>query len=144
MDEVRAASMAGVRTQSVLVVLFDGVQPLDIAGPVDVFSVAARYTGSEGTPPYVVRTASLGGATVRSAGGLRLVPDLDLADAENPDILLVPGGPGMGDVGSGLVTWLRQRGPDVRACRISVHRGTSAGAGRAARRPPGHDALGSL
>lgn len=48
MDEVRAASMAGVRTQSVLVVLFDGVQPLDIAGPVDVFSVAARYTGSEG------------------------------------------------------------------------------------------------
>lgn len=51
MDEVRAASMAGVRTQSVLVVLFDGVQPLDIAGPVDVFSVAARYTGSEGTPP---------------------------------------------------------------------------------------------
>ncbi|PNG89548.1 hypothetical protein SMF913_25013 [Streptomyces malaysiensis] len=114
MDEVRAASMAGVRTQSVLVVLFDGVQPLDIAGPVDVFSVAARYTGSEGTPPYVVRTASLGGATVRSAGGLRLVPDLDLADAENPDILLVPGGPGVGDVGSGLVTWLRQRGPDVR------------------------------
>ncbi|MFJ1736868.1 GlxA family transcriptional regulator [Streptomyces sp. NPDC088254] len=101
-------------TQSVLVVLFDGVQPLDVAGPVDVFSVAARFAGSTDTPPYVVRTASLGGEAVRSAGGLRLVPDLDLADAEDPDLLLVPGGPGVGDVDSRLVAWLRGRAPHVR------------------------------
>ena len=32
-----------MRTQSILVILFDGVQPLDVAGPVDVFALAARY-----------------------------------------------------------------------------------------------------
>ncbi|WP_215449651.1 GlxA family transcriptional regulator [Streptomyces sp. ATCC 21386] len=106
--------MAGVRTQSILVILFDGVQPLDIAGPVDVFLAAARFAGSESVPPYVVRTASLGGGAVRSAGGLCLVPDVDLADAEDPDLLLVPGGPGVGDVDGRLVAWLRERAPGVR------------------------------
>ncbi|KUN84273.1 GlxA family transcriptional regulator [Streptomyces griseoruber] len=113
MSHSRSAGIAEVRTQSILVILFDGVQPLDVAGPVDVFSAAARFTGSASTPPYVVRTASLGGGTVRSAGGLRLVPDLDLADVEDPDLLLVPGGPGAGDVDNRLVAWLRERAPRV-------------------------------
>ncbi|MFD2414976.1 GlxA family transcriptional regulator [Amycolatopsis pigmentata] len=103
-----------MRTQSVLVILFDGVQPLDVAGPLDVFSVAARFTGNVDTPPYVVRTASLGGETVRSAGGLRLVPDLDLLDADDPDILLVPGGPGIEYADSRLAIWLHQRAPEVK------------------------------
>ncbi|MDX3452988.1 GlxA family transcriptional regulator [Streptomyces sp. ME02-8801-2C] len=108
------AGVAEVRTRTVLVVLFDGVQPLDVAGPVDVFTAAARFTGSESTPPYVVRTASLGGEPVRAAGGLRLVPDLDLADVEDPELLLLPGGPGVGDVDSRLVAWLRERAPRVK------------------------------
>lgn len=114
MSPSRGAGIFEVRTQSILVILFDGVQPLDVAGPVDVFSAAARFTGSASTPPYIVRTASVGAETVRSAGGLRLVPDLDLADAEDPDLLLVPGGPGVGDVDSRLVAWLRARAPGVR------------------------------
>jgi transcriptional regulator GlxA family with amidase domain len=114
MDEMRVAGLAGIRTQTVLVVLFDGVQPLDVAGPVDVFAAAARYAGSEGAPPYVIRTASLGGADVRSAGGLHLVPDLDLADVQDADLVLVPGGPGVADVDGALVTWLRERAPQAR------------------------------
>lgn len=102
------------RTQSVLVVLFDGVLPLDVAGPMDVFSLAGRFTGGEGTPPYVVRTASLRGDAVRSAGGLRLMPDFDLAAVEDPDLLLVPGGPGVEHVDARLTTWLRERAPRVR------------------------------
>ncbi|GAA1302028.1 GlxA family transcriptional regulator [Saccharothrix xinjiangensis] len=108
------AGVAGVGTQSVLIVLFDGVQPLDVAGPLDVFSVAARFTGTASAPPYVVRTASLGGEAVRAAGGLRLVPDLDLADAEDPDLLLVPGGPGVERVDDRLVAWLRARAPGLK------------------------------
>jgi transcriptional regulator GlxA family with amidase domain len=91
--------------------LFDGVQPLDVAGPLDVFSVAARFAGTEDEPPYVVHTASLGGEPVRSAGGLRLVPDFDLAEVEDPDMLLVPGGPGVEHVDDRLVAWLRERAP---------------------------------
>ncbi|MCS7477883.1 GlxA family transcriptional regulator [Umezawaea endophytica] len=113
MTRSRGATTAEVTTRSVLVVLFDGAQPLDVAGPLDVFSTARYFTGSEGPPPYVVRTASLGGGTVRCAGGLRVVPDLDLADAEAPDVLLVPGGPGVPDADRRLVTWLRERAPRV-------------------------------
>ncbi|MEU7476529.1 GlxA family transcriptional regulator [Lentzea sp. NPDC042327] len=112
MDDRRG--VAPTRTHSVLVVLFDGVQPLDVAGPLDVFSLAARCVGTADTPPYVVRTASLGGGTIRAAGGLRVVPDLDLAAADTPDLLLVPGGPGVGDVDERLVAWLRERAPGSR------------------------------
>ena len=113
MNGSRGATIAEVKTRSVLVVLFEGAQPLDVAGPLDVFSTAKHFTGDGGTPPYVVRTASLGGGTVRCAGGLRVVPDLDLADVEDPDVLLVPGGPGVEDVDERLVTWLRDRAPGV-------------------------------
>lgn len=114
MNHPRGASIAGVRSQSVLVVLFDGAQPLDVAGPMDVFGLAARFTGGEDAPPYVVRTATLDGAPVRCSGGLRLVPDLDLLDAADPDILVVPGGPGVegGDVR--LPAWLREHAPRVK------------------------------
>ncbi len=91
----RGASIAEVRSRSVLVVLFDGAQPLDVAGPLDVFTTAVNFAGSESTPPYVVRTASLGGGPVRCAGGLHVVPDLDLLDVEDADVVLVPGGPGV-------------------------------------------------
>ncbi|MEV1069931.1 GlxA family transcriptional regulator [Streptomyces sp. NPDC050263] len=114
MSHARGAGIAEMRTQSILVILFDGVQPLDVAGPVDVFSAAARFAGSASTPPYVVRTASFGGEAVRSAGGLRLVPDLDLAEVDDPDLLLVPGGPGVGDVDNRLVAWLCERAPHVK------------------------------
>lgn len=75
-------------TRSVLVVL------VDVVGPVDVFTAAARFAGDPGTPPYVVRTASVDGRPVLAAGGPRLVPDADLADVAEPDLLLVPGVPG--------------------------------------------------
>jgi transcriptional regulator GlxA family with amidase domain len=98
------------RTRTVLVVLFDGVQPLDVAGPVDVFTSAARHATGDG-PPYAVRTATLGGGAVRTAGGLRLAADLDLVRAETPDILLVPGGPGVTTAADSLVPWLCRQTP---------------------------------
>jgi transcriptional regulator GlxA family with amidase domain len=80
----------------VLVVLFDGVQSLDVTGPVEAFTVANRWCESRGAEPgYAIRTASLGGRTVRTTSGLGLVPDADLASVSvPPDLLLVPGGAG--------------------------------------------------
>jgi transcriptional regulator GlxA family with amidase domain len=100
----------------VLVVLFDGVRPLDVAGPADVFTTASRFVGDGRPPPYVVRTASLGGRTVQGDGCLQLAPDLDLVEAEDPDILVVPGGPGAVARDERLVAWLRDRAP--RAARV--------------------------
>ena len=112
MNRSGTANTAEVATRSVLVILFDGAQPLDVVGPLDVFSTAENFTVGHGAP-YVVRTASLGGETVRCAGGLRVVPDFDLADVEDPDVLLVPGGPGVEVADDRLVTWLRERAPRI-------------------------------
>ncbi|MEU9489802.1 GlxA family transcriptional regulator [Streptomyces decoyicus] len=89
--------------RDVLVVLFDGVQALDVCGPVDVFNGA-----SQGVPgAYRIRTASLDGAPVRTTSGLTLVPDLTLAAAEAPHTLLVPGGLGTRAPDPRLIDWLR-------------------------------------
>ncbi|MFJ8043861.1 GlxA family transcriptional regulator [Kitasatospora sp. NPDC096147] len=75
--------------RSVLVVLFEDVQSLDATGPLEVFAGAAGAS-----PGYRLSTAVLGGGPVRSGSGLRLLPDGDLAEAEPPHTLLVPGGRG--------------------------------------------------
>ncbi|MFE9764138.1 GlxA family transcriptional regulator [Streptomyces sp. NPDC005808] len=93
--------------RTVLVVLFDDVQSLDVSGPVEVFAGAeTRRAGS-----YRIRTASLDGTPVRTSSGLTLVPDHALADAPAPHTLLVPGGAGSRHPDPRLTDWLREHGP---------------------------------
>ncbi len=93
--------------RTVLVVLFDDVQSLDVTGPVEVLAGAAlRHPGT-----YRIRTASLTGDPIRTSSGLTLVPDGSLADAPSPHTLLVPGGRGSRTADPRLVDWLRVHGP---------------------------------
>ncbi|MGW0331818.1 GlxA family transcriptional regulator [Streptomyces sp. NPDC003011] len=96
--------------RTVLLVLFDGVQSLDVTGPWEVFAGAERH--SPGT--YRLRTASLDGAAVRASSGLALVPDEALAGAPDPHTLLVPGGRGTRSPDPALTDWLREHGPRAR------------------------------
>ncbi|MET8955025.1 GlxA family transcriptional regulator [Streptomyces sp. NPDC004393] len=93
--------------RTLLVVLFEAVQSLDVTGPVEVFA------GAEACRPgtYRVVTASLDGAPVRTSSGLTLVPDHALADAPAPHTLIVPGGQGTRSPDPRLVDWLRRHGP---------------------------------
>ncbi|WP_051835962.1 GlxA family transcriptional regulator [Streptomyces sp. NRRL WC-3549] len=93
--------------RTVLVVLFDGVQSLDVSGPMEVFAGASRAPGVS----YELRTASLGGAAVRCTSGLTLLPDGALEDAAVPDLLLVPGGQGTREPQPELIAWLRAHAP---------------------------------
>ncbi|BBC31391.1 HTH-type transcriptional regulator CdhR [Streptomyces graminofaciens] len=95
--------------RTVLVVLFDGVQSLDVTGPVEVFAGAELCSPGS----YRVRTASLDGAPVRTSSGLTLVPDRALTDVPTPHTLLVPGGRGTRQPAPELVAWLREHGPDA-------------------------------
>lgn len=99
-----------MKQRSVLVVLFEGVQSLDVSGPMEVFAGASRFPGVS----YELRTASLDGAPVRCSSGLTLVPDGALADAAPPDLLLVPGGSGTRRPDPELVDWLRAHAPSAR------------------------------
>ncbi|WP_119294349.1 GlxA family transcriptional regulator [Streptomyces sp. YIM 130001] len=94
---------------TVVVLLFDAVQSLDVTGPVEVFAGAGHAVGVPET--YQVRTASLDGAPVRTSSGLTLVPDHALADAPPARTLVVPGGQGTREPDPRLVEWLRREGP---------------------------------
>ncbi|MEV6528906.1 GlxA family transcriptional regulator [Streptomyces sp. NPDC051639] len=93
--------------RTVLVVLFDAVQSLDVTGPAEVFAGAEISRAGS----YRVRTASLDGAPVRTSSGLTLVPDGTLAEAPAPHTLLVPGGQGTRQPDPRLTDWLRVHGP---------------------------------
>ena len=90
-------------SRSVLIVLFDGVQSLDVTGPLEVFASACDAVGAGA---YEIRTASVGGRTVRTGSGLRIGPDLDLADTGTPHTVIVPGGPGTRAPAPELIGWL--------------------------------------
>jgi transcriptional regulator GlxA family with amidase domain len=99
--------------RTVLMVLFDEVQSLDVTGPLEVFTGANTWRTHHGDGPgYDIRTASLGGAMVRTSSGLRVAPDEDLREFsdDGPDLLIVPGGEGARRAGPELVGWLRKHG----------------------------------
>ncbi|WP_327351953.1 GlxA family transcriptional regulator [Streptomyces sp. NBC_01304] len=94
--------------RTVLVVLFDDIQSLDVTGPVEVFAGAAYAEEAVG---YRIHTASLDGGPVRTSSGLTLVPDSSLADAPVPHTLLLPGGQGTRHPDPRLIDWLRANAP---------------------------------
>ncbi|MEV4434888.1 GlxA family transcriptional regulator [Streptomyces sp. NPDC049555] len=78
-------------TRDVLIVVYDGVQLLNVAGPLDVFD-RAEY---EAEPGYRVRLASVGGRPVTTTARTRLGVSADLARVRKPpDTLVVAGGRG--------------------------------------------------
>ncbi|MFG2042061.1 GlxA family transcriptional regulator [Dactylosporangium sp. NPDC048998] len=97
--------------QRVLIVIFEGVQSLDVTGPLEVFAAANL---AEGPVRYDIGIASIGGAPVRSSSGLRMLPDVDLAAAGAVDLIIVPGGAGTKIGDPRLVAWLRERAPGAK------------------------------
>ena len=72
---------------SIGIVLFDGCEELDWAGPWEVFTMA-RQAGD------TVVTIAERADPVRCAKGLRVLPDHTFADAPELDVILIPGGHG--------------------------------------------------
>ncbi|MFJ9443999.1 GlxA family transcriptional regulator [Kitasatospora sp. NPDC101235] len=95
-----------MRARSVVIVLFEGVQSLDVTGPLEVFAGAANASGRP--QAYRVTTASPGGGPVRTHSGLRLLPDADLAEVGPVHTLLVPGGKGTEHPDPALVARIRE------------------------------------
>lgn len=87
--------MVAVQERTVVIVVFDRVQALDVFGPADVFYFAnyqAEQAG-ERTPPYQVLLAGHEVGPVRTSAGPRLHVDRAVSDVDlRPDLLLVAGG----------------------------------------------------
>jgi transcriptional regulator GlxA family with amidase domain len=89
-------------------VLFEGAEELDWAGPWEVFTVA----GMNGD----LKTVTIGESSpATSAKGLRVLPDHTLEDAPHLDVVMVPGGLATRQKRDDprLVGWLRERCADA-------------------------------
>jgi transcriptional regulator GlxA family with amidase domain len=74
------------------VVIYDGVEPIDIGGTVGVVSMAGRVL-----PGITAVTVAAFPGPVRLAGGLTVLASHGFADAPACDVLVVCGGPGWRD-----------------------------------------------
>lgn len=77
------------RARNVAVLIYEGVDTLDVAGPLDAFAVSSDW-GKD----LHVYTVGESGASVTTVSGVVLEPRYSLADCPAPDILVVPGGLG--------------------------------------------------
>lgn len=94
--------------KNVAMVLYPDFLLLDIAGPLEVFSIANRYLPAE--KHYRISTIGTQPDSIRASNGVALKADrcLDEIGDELPDLLLVPGGPGAyNDRHPHLLAWLR-------------------------------------
>lgn len=79
-------------TKNVAVVLYDGVEVLDFAGPAEVFAVAAGFGAANGERAFNVYTVARTKDPIVSQGFIDVIPDFSIEDSPVPDILILPGG----------------------------------------------------
>src|SRR5262245_36163252 len=79
------------------ILIFDGVEVLDFAGPFEVFSRTRLAAGpdsrrSDDAAPFSVFTVARTRASIKATGNLDVVPHHGFAVAPRIDLLVVPGG----------------------------------------------------
>ncbi|AZE94162.1 Transcriptional regulator, AraC family [Pseudomonas orientalis] len=100
--------------KTVAMALFPDFLLLDMAGPLEVFSIANRYL-----PPanhYRILTIGTEPGPLRASNGVMVQTDLLLEQAQaDYDVLLVPGGPGAyNECHPALLPWLKAAAPKAR------------------------------
>jgi transcriptional regulator GlxA family with amidase domain len=96
------------------ILVFDDVELLDMAGPYEVFTTAARVwarSQPSGTAPcFEVVTLARQGGPIRARAGLQLMPDFELGSHPALDLLVVPGGVVDAELAQPeLMDWLRHQ-----------------------------------
>lgn len=78
-------------THKVAILIFEGVDLLDVGGPYEVFLTASRLAAREGRPPpFEVTTVSVDGSRRTAYGGLHLEPERSIENMVC-DVFVVPG-----------------------------------------------------
>lgn len=99
------------------ILVFPDVEVLDFCGPFEVFS-ATRLDESrrrEEPSPFEVVLVALSMEQVKATGGLRVLPDHDLENCPQLDLLVVPGGWGTRGLVNDdrVIKWIRAQAQDA-------------------------------
>ena len=92
--------------RNVAILIFDGVEVMDFAGPAEVFIVSGFGK------PFRVFTVAETTELVRTMGGLTVKPEFSVKEAPRADIVVVPGG-NMGKVDKSVKEWLKKSARDA-------------------------------
>ena len=99
----------------VAIIVFDGVQALDVAGPLDVFAEANTILSEQ--QKYEVSLVGVRAGTVTASNGMQLAVPYGFEDVDAQwDLLLVAGGPQLPDSkpSSGFLSWLQNQARDAK------------------------------
>jgi transcriptional regulator GlxA family with amidase domain len=94
----------------VAIVIFDGVQALDVAGPLDVFAEANTILSEQ--QKYEVSLVGPRSGNVTCSNGMQVSVPFGYADLDTQwDLLLVAGGPQLPDaqLSGEMLTWLQKQ-----------------------------------
>jgi len=80
-----------MRSRNTAILIFKDVEVLDFTGPYEVFSTANTEYGEK---IFNVFTVAENDKEIKSANGLRIIPDYTLTNSPPLDILVIPGGNG--------------------------------------------------
>ena len=99
--------------RNIAILVYEGVQSLDVTGPLEVFHAAQRLhaEGGRGERGYRVTLLASRREPLRTSSGLTITPDAPLERAPEPlDTLIVPGGSGQAAVAgdAATVSWIAQ------------------------------------
>ena len=78
-----------IKVRNVAIVIFDGVELLDFAGPGEVFASAQTVDGQNGFNVYTVAETTV---PIVSQGFVKITPQYSFADMPKADIVIFPGG----------------------------------------------------
>ncbi len=94
-------------TRNIAILVFETVEVLDFAGPLEVF--ASVNTVLKDNPPFNVYTVAEAAGSIRAANPLTIVPDYTIDTCPPPDILLIPGGTGSRAAAKSerLIAWVK-------------------------------------
>ena len=91
----------------VAVLIFDGVELLDFAGPAEVFIVAGN------SKLFTLFTVAATKESITTMGGINVEPKFSITNAPKADILVVPGG-NISSVSKPVLEWIKKSAPDCK------------------------------
>ena len=98
--------------------VFDDVEILDFAGPLQVFSTAARVAATAGASPVFDTYTVAERSAVTARGGLRIAPTHTFATEPPTDVLIVPGGVVTAELAKpAVIAWIERQ---ARAARLTA------------------------
>jgi transcriptional regulator GlxA family with amidase domain len=103
------------RPTRVALIVFEDVQALDVAGPMDVFAEANKFLRDE--QRYDVALVGMRAGPLRCANGMDINVGFGYADyVGQPDLILVAGGPRLPDFHPepGILEWMREKAEGAR------------------------------